>query len=122
MEIHSARTSASRERRAAGEASLLNGVHPLLLPVSTYVGFRILFATLTNFIRQNSSVFRSQTLNGPFSSVSKPIFATKYAFESAWRELQIPRSSRDLNFQNFSFLIFVTQVQLFSEIREESDE
>ena len=29
-----------------------------------------------------------QTLQGPFSSVSTPNFATKYALESSWRDLQ----------------------------------
>ena len=43
-----------------------------------------------------------QTLEGLFSAVSTPIFASKYALETAWRDLQIPHSSRDLNFQNFA--------------------
>ena len=29
-----------------------------------------------------------QTLRGPFSAVSTPIFASKYSFESSWRDLQ----------------------------------
>ena len=46
-------------------------------------------------------VFRSQTLNGPFSAVSKPNLATEAPLERAWRDLQFPHSSRELNFQKF---------------------
>jgi len=45
-----------------------------------------------------------QTFEDSFSAVSKPIFAsrlTKYAFFSIFRDLQIPHSSRGLNFQFF---------------------
>ena len=41
------------------------------------------------------------TLEGSFSSVSTPIFASKYAFCSIFRDLHIPHSSRELKFQNF---------------------
>ena len=37
---------------------------------------------LTKFFVTWAPFFRSQTLTGPFSAVSKPIFATKYALES----------------------------------------
>ena len=30
---------------------------------------------------------QKQTLQGPFSAVSKPIFARKYSLESSWRDL-----------------------------------
>jgi|OM-RGC.v1.033378672 hypothetical protein len=42
---------------------------------------RILFITLTNFFVTWAQFFRSQTSTGTFSSVSRPIFATKFALE-----------------------------------------
>ena len=41
-----------------------------------------------------------QTLDGSFSSASKPIFAPKYAFCSIFRELQDLQSFAPLQFQN----------------------
>ena len=77
--------------------------------------WRILVVTLTKWIRQNSSKFRSQTFDGPFSSASKPIFATKYALERAWRDLQLPHYSRDRNlkFRKFSDIFVENFVQDF---------
>ena len=43
-----------------------------------------------------------QTLEGSFSSASKPIFAPKYAFCSIFRELQDLQSFAPIQFQNFS--------------------
>ena len=42
-----------------------------------------------------------QTLEGSFSAVSKPNFATKAPLESSQRDLQVPHSSREPNFQLF---------------------
>ena len=73
---------------------------------------QILLVTFTNCFHQSSWIFRSQSLNCPFSSVSKPMFATKYVLESAWRDLlgvclQLPHASRALSFQNVrNFLAF----------------
>ena len=52
-------------------------------------------------------VFRSQTLNGPFSAVSTPIADIKYQFKSAWWHLKIPRSSYELILKRFQDLIFL---------------
>ena len=41
-----------------------------------------------------------QTLGGSFSSVSKPIFASKYAFCSIFRDLKINRTFAPLQIQN----------------------
>jgi hypothetical protein len=43
----------------------------------------------------------------PFSAVSTPIFAISYALESCWRDVQIPQSPRDLNFQIFANIVHV---------------
>jgi len=43
-----------------------------------------------------------QTLEGSFSSVSKPIFATKYSFCSIFRDLQDLQTFAPLQIQNFS--------------------
>ena len=61
-----------------------------------------------------------QTLEGSFSAVSTPIFATKYSLESSWRDLQIPHSSRDLNFQNLQkkIQIFCKKSQNFVQFFE----
>ena len=46
---------------------------------------------------------RSQTLNGPFSALSTPIFAVKYSLENCWRDLvnstifSFPPSFKNLN-------------------------
>ena len=63
--------------------------------------------------------YRHQTLNGPFSPVSTPIFASKCALESAWRDLQIPPSSRELNFQNFQNLWKSSISRIFWKISAE---
>ena len=63
---------------------------------------RILFVTWRTLFVTWTPSFRSQTLNGPFSAGSKPNLATRTPLESAWRDLQIPHSSRDLNFQTFA--------------------
>ena len=48
-----------------------------------------------------------QTLEGSFSSVSKPIFATKYSFFSIFRELQNKYTFAPLQIQNLQiFRIF----------------
>ena len=44
----------------------------------------------------------SQTLDGSFSAVSKPIFATKQPFESIFRDLQDLQSFAPLRSQNFN--------------------
>ena len=41
-------------------------------------------------------------LNGSFSAVSKPIFASKYSLESSWRDLQDLHSFAPLRPQQFS--------------------
>ena len=38
-----------------------------------------------------------------FTAVSTPIFATKYALESSWRDPQLPHSPRDHNFPILNF-------------------
>ena len=43
-----------------------------------------------------------QTLDGPFSAVSKPNFASKYSSESSWRDLQDLHAFAPLSIQNFS--------------------
>ena len=62
---------------------------------------------------------RDQIFRGPFSAVSTPIFATKYSFESSWRDLQDLHThcSTDSNFKNpldvvkrFAFLQFYFQL------------
>ena len=47
---------------------------------------------LTNSVRQvDTHLFVSSLKNGSFSAVPRPIFATKHALESSWRDLQFPR-------------------------------
>ena len=43
----------------------------------------LLLITLTTFIRHVVARFRSQTLNGPFSAVSTPIFAINSSLETS---------------------------------------
>ena len=81
-----------------------------------FVTWRILFVTWT-------PVFRSRTSNGPFSSVSKPILTTKYAFESSWRDLQFPQSSCDLHCQNRTCLNHYFEFfWIFVRVKKKSDE
>ena len=47
-------------------------------------------------------IIHPQTLGGSFSSVSKPIFASKYAFCSIFRDLQDLQTFAPLQIQNFS--------------------
>ena len=58
-----------------------------------------------------------QTLEGPFSAVSSPIFATKYSFCSSFRDLQDLQSFAPLRSQNFSaefrWLFFFGSFELF---------
>ena len=42
------------------------------------------------------------TLRGLFSSASTPMFASKYLFESSWRDLQDSHTFAPLRYQNFS--------------------
>ena len=75
-----------------------------------------------------------QTLDGSFSSVSRPIFAPKYLFFSIFRDLQDLHTSAPLQIQNFRkfssifFRIFQKKItnsyefiSLGSEIRNFSD-
>ena len=56
-----------------------------------------------------------QTLEGSFSSVSKPIFATKYSFCSIFRDLQDLQTFAPLQIQNFrDFSIFSQKCAIFS--------
>ena len=54
-----------------------------------------------------------QTLEGSFSSVSKPIFATKYSFCSIFRDLQDLQTFAPLQIRNFRyFSIFRKKLQI----------
>ena len=58
-----------------------------------------------------------QTLRGPFSDVSTPKFASKYSFESSWRDLQNLQTFAPLRIQNFSWIssTFFACWQLYSQ-------
>ena len=78
--------------------------------------FAILCTAQISKFQQNS-----QTLEGSFSSVSTPIFASKYSFFSISRDLQDLQSFAPLRSQNFSkissnffvFLLYFSQKSLF---------
>ena len=63
-----------------------------------------------------------QTLEGSFSSVSKPIFATKYSFCSIFRDLQDLQTFAPLQIQNFrDFSIFRKNLQFFRDFAKFSE-
>ena len=60
-------------------------------------------------------------LNGSFSAVSKPIFASKYSLESSWRDLQDLHAFAPLRpqyFSKFSSRIFEIFSQFFKQHRQ----
>ena len=52
--------------------------------------------------RREENAASGQTLGGSFSAVSKPNFASKYSFESSWRDLEDLHAFAPLSIQNFS--------------------
>ena len=69
-------------------------------------------STCTNY---QIRIFRPQTLGGPFSAVSKPIFATKYSFCSIFRNLPYLHTFAPIQIQNFAKFC-----QTFLKISEKS--
>ena len=59
-------------------------------------------AKILNLLAWKRIFLQKPNFFSSFSAVSTPIFATKYALESSWRDLQIPHSPRDRNFQIFA--------------------
>ena len=59
-----------------------------------------------------------QTLDGSFSSVSRPIFASKYSFFSIFRDLQDLHTFAPLQIQNFSKFSSTFFSRIFQEILE----
>ena len=61
-------------------------------------------------------IIHPQTLGGSFSSVSKPIFASKYAFCSIFRDLQDLQTFAPLQIQNFRDFSIFRKICNFFEI------
>ena len=87
--------ASSNSARSSG-TGWLNTVDSKALPCT-----RSSLSTCTNY---QIRIFRPQTLGGPFSAVSKPIFASKYSFCSIFRDLQYLHTFAPIQTQNVAKL------------------
>ena len=81
-------------------------------PLRRELSGKVRYRTFLRFLTK-----KGQTLEGSFSSVSAPIFASKYSLESIFRDLQVLHTFARLKIQNFSeirqtFFSFSISIQI----------